>query len=276
MCSDARVNVAGKRCLLLGCSRAKRHDSGLLPALERYDGPSFRVLRRYLRANLIGDANSELVPDVYVLSAEFGLIPGDFPIPGYDRQMTVQRAVELHEIALNAFGSVMHTGYTELCLAMSAKYLTALVGWPTLVPSGTSVTVADGPQGLKLAQLKCWLWQADASVRPQKQQTVRANGVVRLRGVELRLTSAQVVERARVTLAEDGANVGRFRKWYVQAGGQRVAPKWLVGTLTGLPVRQFTTREALRVLHQLGIHARQISEAVNDRQGAQTHRCWGE
>jgi hypothetical protein len=35
--------------LILACSRRKRPDEGLLPAIERYDGPAFRVLRRFLR-----------------------------------------------------------------------------------------------------------------------------------------------------------------------------------------------------------------------------------
>ena len=35
--------------LILACSRRKRPDEGLLPAIERYDGPTFCVLRRFLR-----------------------------------------------------------------------------------------------------------------------------------------------------------------------------------------------------------------------------------
>jgi hypothetical protein len=35
--------------LILACSRRKRPDEGLLPAIERYDGPAFRVLRHFLR-----------------------------------------------------------------------------------------------------------------------------------------------------------------------------------------------------------------------------------
>ena len=54
--------------LILACSRRKRPDDGLLPAIERYDGPAFRVLRRYLRERPAG------APDVFILSAEHGLI----------------------------------------------------------------------------------------------------------------------------------------------------------------------------------------------------------
>ena len=37
------------RMLILACSRRKRPDEGLLPAIERYDGPALRVVRRFLR-----------------------------------------------------------------------------------------------------------------------------------------------------------------------------------------------------------------------------------
>jgi hypothetical protein len=35
--------------LILACSRRKRPDEGLLPAIEPYDGPAFRMVRRFLR-----------------------------------------------------------------------------------------------------------------------------------------------------------------------------------------------------------------------------------
>ena len=59
------------RLLILSCSKAKRADCGLLPAIDRYDGPFFRVLRRYLRQQPADP------PVVHILSAEFGLIPAD-------------------------------------------------------------------------------------------------------------------------------------------------------------------------------------------------------
>ena len=34
------------RLLIVACSRAKRPDAGSLPAIDRYDGPAFRLLRR--------------------------------------------------------------------------------------------------------------------------------------------------------------------------------------------------------------------------------------
>src|SRR5437764_14093390 len=71
--------------LLVACSQRKRDTPGLLPAIERYDGPIFRLIRRFRRYRPTG-------PTVAILSAAFGLIPADHPIPWYDRRMTPARA----------------------------------------------------------------------------------------------------------------------------------------------------------------------------------------
>jgi hypothetical protein len=49
----------------------------------------------------------------------------------------------------------------------------------------------------------------------------------------------------------------------VEVDSKRVAPKWLVKVLTELPVSAFTTGEARRVLHCLGIQLLQVSEVDN-------------
>jgi hypothetical protein len=255
--------VSDRRLLILSCSQRKRSDPGLLPAIERYDGPAFRVLRRFLREQP-GVAGL----DVFVLSAAYGLIPAEYPIAEYDQVMTPQRAAELHDEMLAIFSKLIRTGHTVLCLTLSVKYLIALEGWSALVPPGVSVTVANGSQGVKLTQLKRWLWGETVKEPGRKPKKIEPRGIARLRGIELRLTSAQVFEQARAALAEDGTGVNCFRKWYVEVDGQRVAPKWMVRVLTGLPVSAFTTGEARRVLCQLGLHVRQITEMPNDNQGA--------
>lgn len=48
-----------RNLLIVACSKRKRLDSSLLPAIERYDGSTFRTIRRFLRLK-----PSE-VPDIY-------------------------------------------------------------------------------------------------------------------------------------------------------------------------------------------------------------------
>jgi len=245
------------RLLILSCSRRKRLDSDPLPAIERYDGPAFRVLCRFLqeRSNEIERLH------VFVLSAAYGLISSAHPIADYNEMMTRQRAAELHDEVLDTLANLLRNNdYSSLCLAVSKAYLAALEGWPTLVPSDITVTVTDGPQGIKLSQLKRWLWRDVADSPGSKQREARPRGVVRLRGVELRLTPAQVLEKAQAALVEDRTGADRFREWYVEVDDQRVASKWLVSVLTGLPVSAFTTGEARRVLERLGVQVRRIME----------------
>jgi len=73
------------RLLVMACSAAKKKDAGLLPALARYDGPAFHVLRKYL-------AHATDAPTVFILSARFGLLDADHPIPDYDRRISAEAA----------------------------------------------------------------------------------------------------------------------------------------------------------------------------------------
>ena len=143
------------RLLILGCSQRKRPDPGLLPAIERYDGPPYRVLRRYLRQE------PSAPPTVYILSAEFGLIPSDQPIPYYDRRMTVQRAQELQPAVMDALGPILglensRKGRPKCILVHLGKtyLLTFSEGSTRGMLRERAVT---GPPGVRLAQLLDWL-----------------------------------------------------------------------------------------------------------------------
>jgi hypothetical protein len=249
--------ASGHRLLILSCSKRKCPSLGLLPAIERYDGMAFRVLRRFLREQ--PDRAKQL--EVFILSAAYGLIGAEYSIPDYDQVMTPQRATELREEVIGTFADLLsNNNYGSVCLAMSKLYLATLEDWPAFMPADTVVTVTDGPQGVKLAQLKRWVWGDLLDDPKRKHRETRSRGIARLRGVELKMTPAQVLERARTALAEDETGAEGFRDWFVEVDGRRVAPKWLVTVLTGLPVSAFTTGEARRVLHCLGIQLLKASE----------------
>ena len=238
------------RCLILSCTQAKRDGDGPLPALERYDGPMFRVVRRFL-----ADADPALRDvDVYVLSALYGLIAADQHVADYDQRMTPARAAELHNEVLGILTNLLcNNDYNDICLAMSKVYLAALEGWPALIPQGVQVALTDGPQGVKLAKLKRWLWTNVQDDVKDKHREARPRGYARIRGVEVTMTPEQVLAIARQALTEGRDVPDRYYSWYVQVDDQQVAPKWLVSQLTGLPVSAFVTNEARRLLTQLGI-----------------------
>jgi hypothetical protein len=138
-----------RRLLLISCSERKRLEVGALPAIERYDGPAFQVLRRYLRT----DGDREL--GVYVLSAKYGLISSNTPIRTYDRKMTTARAQELRPTVGARLKTILRVRrYQEMFICAGQVYLDALGDLNCLkVP----VQLGALGQGKKIASLRRWL-----------------------------------------------------------------------------------------------------------------------
>jgi hypothetical protein len=76
-----------RRLLMIASSTAMRPDSGLLPALNRYDGPVYRLLRAHRAAG-------HRLPTILILSANYGLIAANHPIPAdrRDERLTIIKA----------------------------------------------------------------------------------------------------------------------------------------------------------------------------------------
>ncbi len=239
-----------QRLLLLSCSQRKRLDPGLLPAIDRYDGPLFRVLRRYRRDRARLEQRDRPQPDVYILSAEYGLISSEQPIAYYEQRMTAQRAEALRPLVLADFFTILdlHTGYQELFFCMGRDYLRALAGWEIRRSQNMSVIYANGSIGGRQAQLYDWLYGTSPSL-----PGVTGTGRAVIRGVEVTMTPEEVFAATSLALSNDGKQAANFQKWYIQVGNRRVSPKWLVSRLTGLPVSAFATDDARRFLAQLGL-----------------------
>lgn len=146
-----------RRVLILSCSERKRPGPGLLPALERYDGPAFRVLRRYLRDYPLDP------PDVHILSAEFGLIPSTRLIPDYDRRMTVARARDLRLSVQESLGKILD-GYEDdpptsgqMLLCLGHDYREALAGYAGPAAEMLPGRCVRAGLGRRLTLLRDWL-----------------------------------------------------------------------------------------------------------------------
>ncbi|ABQ68576.1 hypothetical protein Swit_2217 [Rhizorhabdus wittichii RW1] len=84
------------KLVILACSATKRPDTGLLPAIQRYDGPMWRTLRARL-AELPAARQAYASGDlrIMMLSALCGFKPVDRAIPDYDHRMTRDLAARL-------------------------------------------------------------------------------------------------------------------------------------------------------------------------------------
>jgi hypothetical protein len=241
--------------LILSCSRSKRPGSDPLPAVERYDGPAFRVLRRYLR-----EADTS-PPAVRIISAEFGLLAPQDRVGLYDRRMTPQRAEELEPAVRAAFQPFVQTiRFDDLMVVASDIYVAAMTNcWPMLEASVT-VHVPSGSIGRRVSQLRDWLYG-----EPPEQAPVAVLGRVTFKGTEIVLSDEQVLDEARKGLADDGLKAAKFESWCVPVGERVVAPKWLVSRLSGVPVSAFRTAEALTVLRKLGVEVKRVVARRHER-----------
>lgn len=235
-----------RHLLILACSQRKRSDADSLPAIERYDGPTFRLLRRFLRKQ----PSARL--EIYILSAKFGLIPSDYQIPNYDQRMTKMRSRQLQPDVIAKFEDILSAkSYQKLCICLGQDYFLALDKYDMLIKSGLAVQIATGSLGKKLATLHDWLYGKPPELAIR--QAVVPQGKASLKGIEVVLTPAEVLDLARQALVEGKGNPGCYQSWYVLVGDRRVSPKWVVSMLTGLPVSDFHSLAARRMLQQLGV-----------------------
>jgi hypothetical protein len=235
------------RLLILACSRRKRSDPALLPAIERYDGPAFRVVRRFLRIQPAPP------PSIYILSAKFGLIGQQEPIPDYDQPMTAERAGQLGPALVDKLRQIVSANCcSELFLCLGRTYLLAMSGFQACLPPGTSARVCDKGSGIRLTHLHDWLYgsapeRSRIPAEPSPCQTAT------LRGQRVTGTPQELLAVASRALQEGTLEAGPCHSWYVSIDGQCVPPKRLVGRLTGLPSSTFHTDQAVSILQQLGI-----------------------
>ena len=155
MCSPER-----RYLLILACSRRKRWDPGTLPAIERYDGVNYRVLRKAER-----EGRWPWRLDVLILSAKHGLLEPGVPIENYDLLMTPERAKQLRPAVLAAMAERLSaTGYAEVFLNLGKRYRLAMEGWDAEVGRETRVLYGEGGIGQKAGAMLRWLnGKADVS-----------------------------------------------------------------------------------------------------------------
>jgi cytoplasmic iron level regulating protein YaaA (DUF328/UPF0246 family) len=145
--------------LIIGCSQRKRRDPGLLPAIERYDGVNFRVLRKAKRE---GYCSQEL--DVVILSARYGLVRAETPIEWYDMAMTRERAIALQrQVGAEVDQMLRDTEYAGILVNLGRTYHEALAGSRELRHQAGKVAFVRGGIGEKMSSMKRWLQSLSAS-----------------------------------------------------------------------------------------------------------------
>lgn len=232
--------------VILGCGQRKRQTSRPLPAIERYDGPAFRVLRKHAR-----EAPDETA-HACILSARFGLLHGNSRIPRYDRRLPSTDPVAFRQRVEKQLRCALKRIKPErLFVSVGSRYWSLLREPLEREAVPTKLVIAAGGIGGRASQLSHWLRLKNGPVAVPRFD--RSPGEAGLLGKTVRLKRCEVLQKAREGLLSDPLGAGRFETWCVPVGRERVAPKWLVSLLFEIPVSRFRTADARRVLSLLGV-----------------------
>jgi hypothetical protein len=225
-----------KKLLILGCSKLKRLDSG--PALDIYDGPAFRLLRKR-KPLLTCDI------DVLIVSARYGLISATEPIERYDETLSTKRAQSLAPRVQEQVRVLVSGPYDSALIAAPSAYVN-LLPLGTLRQESATLAVCSNSQGRSLAFLLEWLGfkavsdpRSRSSIGPFKamRDSLSKDNLVALAAEANELTSRRAAFRP---------------SWFVTIGSITVPVKSLVTLWTGVPASDFETLHALTLLRHFG------------------------
>lgn len=149
-CDKAHMKMDENRqrdLLIVACSATKRPVSHPVPAIELYNGPAFRVLRKRLK--LEGGQ-----PTIYILSAKHGLIEANELVSVYDFRMNRKRALQIRDQVHIFLERLTPPGRFNAIFIWAGKdYLLAL---PQSFLARSDIHIAEGGIGKKLKQLREW------------------------------------------------------------------------------------------------------------------------
>lgn len=145
---SVRARTASPRALLLvSCSKTKRATGGR--AVEVYDGPAFRTLRKAQREGA--------VLDVFVVSAKYGLISGGAEIAPYDQKMPTRPDSRFVERLRRDVAALLDSTRYETILVFLGPAYEEAVGELGAHSEGMRIQFATGPIGMRLHTLASWL-----------------------------------------------------------------------------------------------------------------------
>src|SRR4029077_14193065 len=202
---------ASPSLVILGCSQRKKKTSRLIAAIDRYDGPVFHVLRKYMHDN------PQVRRSTYILSGRFGLIDAEFPTPRYSHRLTTTDISILQEsVDSQVKEAVDKVRPTNVFVSVGSQY------WPLLDEplsrrfASEQLIIASGSIGGRASQLAHWL----RSSKPANKEdaVTQPSGEATLLGTTLGLTSSEILGKAAEALSHDPEGASRFQTWFVDLG----------------------------------------------------------
>ena len=135
-----------RRLLIVSCSKTKRKLKNA-PAMEVYDGPVYKILRKNLKQNI----------DILIISAKYGLIKQDQLISYYDLQMTDEIAESFrNELTATLSKIINNNSYEEIFIELGKTYQRS-IDFKKLEFNNQNLIFDNGTIGMRLHNLKKWL-----------------------------------------------------------------------------------------------------------------------
>ena len=149
----------GKRKLIIvsASSRLKKEPAEPAPAIERYDGVYFRILRKYLREGKLSDA------DILVISEKCSLMPADNKIPYHEPHpgpwgsLSVKKETisKLKEKNLEKLKKIVDQ-YCEIYVNVGRGYKKLIEGFENFITCKITYAAGRG-LGPKALHMKEWI-----------------------------------------------------------------------------------------------------------------------
>ncbi len=143
-----------KKCLLIiSCSNKKSKADGLLPAIERYTGAWYEVIKKLRREKRL-----PVNLDIVIISAKYGFLKSNEPIEYYDLIMTKERAEELNPKILSSFESLLsNIDYEAVFINLGNDYMPSITGLESIISHDTKLYYAKGRVGERKKRMKEWI-----------------------------------------------------------------------------------------------------------------------
>lgn len=145
LCGVSMIELQ-RKLLIIGCSKRKREFQEA-PAIDVYDGPYYRMLRK---------AELKAV-DISILSAKYGLIDHKTKISPYERKMTLNIAEQMKISVTNKLADLLNeNSYNEIVINLGKIYMKAL-DFQSLSRYNPTYKILTGDMVKRIHALKTWI-----------------------------------------------------------------------------------------------------------------------
>jgi len=140
------------RIVIISCSGKKKCFPKAAPALEVYDGPYYKTIRKLKKEGQLSDDVK-----ILIISAKYGLLALSDPIEMYDEKISQKSATELNSTILVKLANEISEQCEELVINLGKDYLPAIEGIDKVLPHTCKIKRIDGTIIQRRQKLKEYL-----------------------------------------------------------------------------------------------------------------------